>query len=800
MPCDPESEPVINSFRDELRRYRKHAGLSQAALAERAGLSTEAVSLLERGRRSPRASTIRLLADALQLPDADRSILVTALPGRLPADHELPHYDDLLVGRNAEIAAVSTFLTSGPGRLLTLTGPGGVGKTRIAVSAARSVAARFPAGVRWVHAMSFEDTDQLGSAVRTALGLDPDDVSLDTLTDALPDHPVLLVLDQADPFLAALAKIVEALLRRTTSLRLLVTSRERLHLVHEVPMVVTPLACSSAEDGVGFLPDTSPATRLFVARAAVSRRTDSPPGGALSAGDAAAIRQICQRVDGVPLAIELAAARTTLLSITELATALDTTLRILYTPHADDEVALREVMVGDSYTRLSGPEQRLLSRLSVFSHSFDQASIAAVCAEERAAAESVDTLSLLVSKSLVLRGDDVDGRATYRLLRVTREYAEEQFALDPDYYAVRRGYANYFRDQATLPPPPSDGGEERWARRLDTQADDLRRALAWCLRHDPGSALAMVGSLWKWWHLRGRYREGRALATAVLQSTTRAPAELRAPALAAAGMLALLQCDYEPAQTHIQQGLDLYSSMNDSPGVRWSLALLGSVAVQRGEYTVAGQLHEQALVLAHRADDRQAVGAQLISLSQVAWLRGAFNQAEDRAHQALETLTGLGHQQGVIMALITLGITARYGDDLARSEAFLTHGLRRSEEIGYREGVAWSLNQLGAVSRLRQDYSSAQLQQAKSLEEHRKLGDRWRLASVLDELAAVAVALNDSERATAQLGAADQLRREIGVPVPSAERPSRDVTEAAARSHYGSAFSVLSLAGERHPG
>jgi predicted ATPase/DNA-binding XRE family transcriptional regulator len=794
--------PPINSFSDELRRRRRTAGLSQAVLAERAGLSTEAVSLLERGRRVPRPTTIRLLADALDLPEEDRSQLMDAPTTRLPPQHELPRYDDLLVGRTDEIEQVATLLTTGPGRLLTLTGPGGVGKTRLAVAAATRVAGDFAAGVRWVQAMASDDGQQLTAAVRAALGLGPAEAFLPGVNDVLPDHPMLLVIDRAEPFLPAVVAMVDALLRRTGSLRVLVTSRERLHLPQEATLVVPPLAVDSATLGTDLGLDSAPATRLFVARAALARGPESPPRARLSPRDAAAVTAICRRLDGIPLAIELAAARTTLLSITELATALDTTLRFLYTPHADDEVALRDVMVGETYPQLSRPERQLLARLSVFSHSFDRASMAAVCSEKVSPSDAVDPLSLLVSKSLVLRGADVDGCATYRLLRVVREFAEEQFALDPDYYAVRRRYAHYFRDQAELAAPHlSNGGKARWSRRLDTQSDDLRRAFAWCLRHDSGSALIMVNSLWRWWHLRGRYREGRSLATAALRCSVQARVELRAPALVAAGMLALLQCDYEAAQAYVQEGLDLYSVMSDGAGVRWSLALLGSVALQRGEYTVAGQLHEQALVLARRADDRYAVGAQLIALSEVAWLRGDFRRAESRAHGALETLSGLGDQQGIVLALVALGVTARYSGELTKAQALLSHSLRRSEQIGYREGIAWSLNQLGAVSRMQGDFGSAQVQQAKSLEEHRSLGNRWRLASTLDELAAVAVAQGDSVRATAELGAADQLRREIGTPVPSAEQADRNATVAAARSLFGSDFALRSpeMAGGSSP-
>jgi tetratricopeptide (TPR) repeat protein len=397
---------------------------------------------------------------------------------------------------------------------------------------------------------------------------------------------------------------------------------------------------------------------------------------------------------------------------------------------------------------------------------------------------------------LVLRGADLDGNATFRLLRVVREYADERFASDAGAFEVHRRHAYYFRDLAARAAPHLVGGaKETWSSVLDAETDNVRRAFAWCLRHDSESSLAMVGSLWRWWHLRGHYREGRAAATAALQRSSRASARLRAPALTAAGLLALLACDYETAQAQLQKGLDLYSTLGDNAGLRWALALLGSVALQRGEYTVAGQLQEQALVLAKRTQDPHAEGVQLNALAQVAWLRGNFDSADERAHLALELLSGMDDQQGLVWALINVGVTARYRNDLADAKVFLADSLDRSTRMNYCEGVAWALNQLGVVSRLEGDYRSALTQQTRSLAKHRDLGNRWRMASVRDELAAIAVATQQPELATAELAAAEQLRTEIAAPVPSAERAGREQTLATARALMGPTFRALTLTG-----
>jgi predicted ATPase/DNA-binding XRE family transcriptional regulator len=784
---------VTTPFSAELRRLRKQARLSQSVLAARATLSTEAISLLERGRRSPRTTTIRLLADALRLSPAERSTLFSApLSAPTRSHHPFPRYGNALVGRVVELGEARQLLTSSPTRLLTLTGPGGVGKTRLAAETVNQGPASWPGGVGWVDVMACEDPAQLALAVATALGTTSlDEPDLHTgVTDAS-----LLVLDGAEEMLDDVAEMCGRLLAATTLLRIVVTSRERLHLGGEVILVVAPLACAEVTPEADTVLWDFPATRLFLDRMpwTVGRR-DQAAG--LSAAELGAVARICARLDGVPLAIELAAGRTALLTIAELAAALDRDLGYLYVPRADDEVMLREVMVAESFPRLSAPEQELLARLSLFSDSFTTRSVAAVCGELTADDTCLDTLSLLVSKSLVLRGGDVAGTATYRLLRVVREFAADRLERDPARLEVHRRYAGYFRDLAASAAPHLVGGaEDQWSRTLDTEADNLRQAFRWLLQHDPASALAMVGSLAGWWHLRGLYREGRTAGAAALARTTTAPASLRAAGFTATGLLALLQCDYEAAQADIQQGLDLYSSVQDKAGLRRSLALLGEVAVQRGEYTVAGQLHEQALVLARRAADTAGMGEQLNFLAEALWLRGDFHRSSDRAQRALEILSGLADQQGVVLALVNLGAAARYRGDLVGARTLLTSSLHRSERISYREGVAWALNQLGVVSRLEGDRLGARAQQTRSLAEHRALDNHWRAASVLDELAALALDDGDAEQCTAQLAAATQLRQKINAPVPSAEQPARDRTVAAVRALVGPAVPALSLAG-----
>ena len=336
------------------------------------------------------------------------------------------------------------------------------------------------------------------------------------------------------------------------------------------------------------------------------------------------------------------------------------------------------------------------------------------------------------------------------------------------------------------------GRESGWST-LDAHAGDVRTSMDWLLGHDPDAALRLVGSLWRWWHVRGLNAEGRAAAEAALDAGPDSPAELRATAYGVAGMFARLQSDYEPAQNRLQESLDLCSELQDSPGVAWSLTQLGSVARERGEYTAAQQLHEQALVLTSRRQDPQVLGVHLNSLCLVAWLRGRFDHAEHIAHRAMDVSLQHGDHQATSWSLLNLGVIARHHDDLPAAAVSLRRGLEVAEEIGYREVVGWCLNQLGVVSRLQGHPDLAVRQQSDSLTVLREIGNRWRQASVLEELGALAVAAGDTEAATAHFGGAQDLRHAIGAPVPLAESGSRDEATTAVRSQL-SARPSLQLA------
>lgn len=774
-------------FGDLLRRHRRDAGLSQEGLAELAGLSVDAIAALERGRRrAPRPHTLRLLTDALRLGAADRARLTAA--ARRDGDaarttmRPPPVAANELVGRTTESSDAERLIGERVTRLLTLTGPGGVGKTRVALAVAAGVAHRFDDGVCWVSLGPLSNASAVASTIAAATGLRPLDGArlVEAITEQIGRRRLLLVLDNCEHVIADTAMVCTALLENCPNLSILASSRELLRVPGETVYVVSPLALPDSDWSQERL-EESPAVRLFVDRSE-ARGQELP-------AQIEQVARVVRRLEGMPLAIELAAARTSVLTVEELASELENSFGILASGSSTAAPRQQSLhgAIGRSHDLLTQPERELFALLSVFVGGWTLNAAASVHAGqtepgplERAAA--LDLISRLVDKSLVRVSRD-RGVTRYDMLAVIRDFAAVQLAADGRQDESERHHAAFYIALVEEAEGHLRGANQAyWLDRLDEELDNLRAAMAWSIRaRAVREAVRLAGGLWLFCHLHGHYAEGsewleRALELAGL-SDEPGLAPYRAKALLGAGSLSFLQCKYDAATIRFESALAQYKELGDKAGTALVMQRLGGVARERGDYATAESLHCQSFDLYEGLGDRSGMSWAHNHLGFVAWLRGDLELGAKRCRQARDSFRVLGDGEGLAWSLISLGAIAQYAGDLTEAEDLLQESLALSQRLGYREGVAWSLNQLGVVERRRGFTDRAVHLLDESLAEHRDLDDRWRSASVLEELATVAQQRQRSEYAAFLLGAADGIREVIGAPVPTVEQEDQQATK-----------------------
>jgi predicted ATPase/DNA-binding XRE family transcriptional regulator len=794
-------------FGDLLRRHRRDAGLSQEGLAELAGLSVDAIAALERGRRrAPRPHTLRLLADALRLGAPDRARLTAAArrdgdQGQRATLRPAPVPANELIGRATEYAEAVQLLGERATRLLTLSGPGGVGKTRLALAVAGGVAHKFDDGICWVPLAPISDPAAVAGTVAASAGLHPLDGGrlVEEIAEQLGTRRLLLVLDNCEHVVADVALVCSTLLERCPNLSVLASSRELMRVPGESVYVVPPLAVPATEDQL----ETSPAVKLFVDRA--TARGNAPTE------QMEQVAQVVRRLEGMPLAIELAAARTNVLTVEELAAELETSFGILaggVTTAGPRQQSLYGAIEW-SHELLTPTERELFALLSVFVGGWTMNAAAAVFTGtvnpgplERARA--LDLTSRLVDKSLIRVSRD-RGSARYDLLAVIRDFAADRLVASGRFDETARRHNAFYTALAEEAESHLRGANQAdWLDRLDGELDNLRCAIAWSLRSGTtGEALRLAGGLWLFCYLRGHYAEGGEWLERALALPDSADPELapyRAKASLGAGMLAFLQCEYDVATIRLESALAQYKELDDTAGTALVMQRLGGVARERGDYVTAENLHCQSYDLFESLGDRSGMAWAHNHLGFVAWLRGDLEVGARRCRKARNSFRMLGDGEGLAWALISLGTIAQYSGELSEAEDLLQESLALSQRLGYREGIAWSLNQLGIVERRRGFTERAVHLLDESLAEHRDLGDRWRSASVLEELATVARQRDRAEYAAFLLGAADGIREVIGAPVPEVEKADQlETRQAIEQSLDRRAFRAAWAAGRAAP-
>jgi predicted ATPase/DNA-binding XRE family transcriptional regulator len=800
-------------FGDLVRRHRIASGLTQEALAERAGLSLRGLSDLERGaRRAPYRDTAERLARALGLDGTERAALLTATrragPRPLvqpvgPRFAALPVQLSSFVGREGELAEVRKLL--GEIRLLTLAGAGGVGKTRLALAVAEGERAAAGTLVAFVDLAPLADPNLVPETVAAGLGIreQPGRPVLDTLAAVFQRAELLLLLDNCEHLAEAPGGLAHALLQVCPDLRILATSREVLGVegetVWRLPSLTFPPPRATLEE-IG----SAEAVRLFVERARAVQ-----PDFALSETNASAVGMVCRRLDGIPLALELAAAYAPLLSVEQLSGRLDDALGLLTQGSRLAPARQRTVRatIDWSYGLLVEDERLLFSRLAVFVGWWTLEAAEAVTGVDGLELRGVlPLLARLVDKSLVVAECDVSGEMRYRLLEALRQYALERLAEGGAADVMQQRHAEFFAALAAkVEPAIISGAADGWTAdaaiaMLDQEHDNLRAALDWLLeqRELVDVAQRLAGVFGRFCFQRGYLAEGQSwLTRALAVPGGERPTVGRAKCLFAVGTLALSRGDYAAVEHTVGEALLLWQRLGDRSEECWSLFVLGFMARRRAGYGAARQHLERGITLSRAVRQGATESSCLRALAEVAADLGDDIEAQALAEAAVVSATEASWVLSVVVARRILGDVSVRRGDYAGGLTFLQASLADARRLGMPWWTAETLISLGRAAAMHGDLEQARAYLAESLELTQDLGDRFGLAGVLEAFVGLAVVQRESRLALQFAAAAAALREATGTPLPPAERPRLERRLAVARAALGESVATEAWANGR---
>ena len=699
--------------------------------------------------------------------------------------NNLPAQTTPFIGREEAIRTVKEQLAKANVRLLTLSGVGGTGKTRLALQAAADMVDEFEHGVFFVPLAALSDPalvlQSIAQAfdVREAAGRRLQE----QLKDYLREKQVLLVLDNFEQVIDAAPRVID-LLTAAPRLKVLVTSREVLRLSGETDYPVPPLSLPDPKR----LPPLARLTQYEAVALFIERAVAVKPAFTLTNENAPAVAEICYRLDGLPLAIELAAARVRVLPPQKMLAELSHRLSFLM-GGARDLPARQKTLRGAidwSHDLLTGDEQKLFRRLAVFVGGSTLEAIEAVCNIENEL-PVLDTLESLVGKSLV-KQTEAHGEPRFSMLETIREYAGDRLLAAGEAERVRDRHRDTFLALAEEAEPKLTGAEQaEWMQRLEEEHENLRAGLEWSLVA-AGSrvGLRLCGALQRFWWTRGHLSEGREWCVRVLgKAGSEEPTPERAKALNGAGVMACHQTDYPAARALHEESLAIKRQSGDRRGMAASLGNLGNVTYGQGDFAAARALHEEALAIWRELRDPGGMAASLGNLGNVALEQGDYPSARARHEESLAIRRELRDPGGIAGSLGYLGAVAHDQGDYPAARMLFEEGLAIRRELRHRAGIAGSLSKLGAVAHDQGDYPAARMLFEEGLVILRELGVRRELASSLEGLAAVVAALGSSLRAARIWGAAEGLREEVGSPLAPKDRPRYDRRVAAARAALG---------------
>jgi predicted ATPase/DNA-binding XRE family transcriptional regulator/Tfp pilus assembly protein PilF len=694
------------SFGQWLRKQRRTLDLTRQAFADQVGCAEVTLRRIEAGSLKPSRQLASILLEKIGISETERPQWISfarglaGFPSQSPTalnkpKSNLPAQLTTFIGREKEQADVVGLIAKH--RLVTLTGPGGVGKTRLSIKVGAQSLSSYPDGVWLVELAPILEPLLVPRTTAIAIGLrdEPQRPVIDMLSDDLREKDMLIILDNCEHLLDACASLVGALLKHCPRLKILATSREALGILGEslypVPSLELPDFQHLLENFRRY-----ESVRLFEERAQLIRMNFS-----LTLENTPAVAKICTHLDGIPLAIELAAARVGTFSAEQIAVRLEESFSLLTTGNrtALPRHKTLQATIEWSYDLLSSEEQTLFRRLSVFVNSWTLEAAESICSDVNVKSKVIIALlTQLINKSLVIK-DEMEDETRYRMLETIRQFACEKLMESEEDQVSIKAHAEYFLNFVEEVEPQLTGAEQIiWINHLEVEYDNLRAALDWFIRTRHGnSALRLASALGRFWHIRGLFREGREFLKHAIQIGIDSDKNLQAKALCWDGILAYTQGDYEIAQSTLNHSLAISYVLEDKRGMADALYFIGVINRIQEDHTEAQESFEESLKLRYGLNDMHGVANALINLGSLFQSRGDNARALEMFQESLEIFHELAYKRGIAYSLLNLGNVTYVQKEMKRSREFYKESLALSYELGDRWSAAYALTGLANI-------------------------------------------------------------------------------------------------------